>query len=179
MQVELRGAKGSAELLEDFDVEDAIKVVRELGEDLIRATASAKHHFRTEWVDQLVSRYRENPGKPLVHLSDLRDTVMPVLTNKARALVLGCLASHSQKMSFGGWSHPFRNIAAFAGADRSKPAKLRTWKQFAKLTGFDMNLLEPYVSALKLSGGRGMRTVISPNLPMNLASPAGAKLIGY
>jgi hypothetical protein len=44
--------------LEQYDVERAIGIVRELGEGLIAATAHSKHHFRKEWLDQLVERYR-------------------------------------------------------------------------------------------------------------------------
>jgi hypothetical protein len=64
-------AKGRANSFENYNVEDAIKVVRSLGSRLIDASKSTnqhvKHHFRQEWIDQLIARYRERPGKPILH----------------------------------------------------------------------------------------------------------------
>ncbi|MDA4126665.1 MAG: LAGLIDADG family homing endonuclease [Thaumarchaeota archaeon] len=179
MQVEHGEPKDSAEHLENFDIEDAIKTVRRLGHELIGLTAHAKHHFRASWVDQLVTRYRERPGKPIVHLSDLRDTVMPVLAGEARNHVAKFFASFVQKEGLWSSGLVFRNIVRFAREKGDNPAKLRSWREFSSRTGLDLNSLEPHVLALRLSGGRGMRIVKEPILPMNLATPAGGKLIGY
>ena len=48
LQVEHGEPEESSELLENYDVEDAIKVVLDLADELIAATAHAKHHFRRE-----------------------------------------------------------------------------------------------------------------------------------
>lgn len=165
--------------LESYSVENAIKIVRELADGLITSTAHAKHHFRSEWVDQLVSRYGERPGKPVVHLSDLRESVMPILGMKARRFVEGpyyrLVEEHGARRAE--WA--FRNIGLFVLKKGNRPAKLRTWKMFAEMTGFHIDSIEPFVSALKLSGGNRMRTVHSPHLPIHLATPAGGKLLGY
>jgi hypothetical protein len=87
LQVNQNAPKDTSDLLENFDVEEAIKVVQDLGEGLIAATADTKHHFRREWVDQLVSRYKERPGKPVVHLSDLPDQVIPILSDEVRSFL--------------------------------------------------------------------------------------------
>ncbi|MBI2649611.1 MAG: hypothetical protein HYW93_08185, partial [Thaumarchaeota archaeon] len=60
---------GKAEL-EHFDVEEAISEVRRLGKGLIEATRHAKRHFREEWLEQLIDRYRQRPGKPVLFFSD-------------------------------------------------------------------------------------------------------------
>jgi len=47
------------------------------------------------------------------------------------------------------------------------------------LTGFDVNSLEPYVSSLRTSDGLHIRMLRDPKLPFDLATPEGARLIGY
>ena len=57
---------------QQYDVNRAIDIVQELGEGLMKATMQGKrvkHHFRKEWLEQLIERYRRQPGKPFVHLS--------------------------------------------------------------------------------------------------------------
>jgi hypothetical protein len=179
LEVEQGEFNDSAESLENFETEEAIKVVRKLGEGLIAATAHVKHRFRKEWIDDLVQRFKERPGRPIVHLSDLRDSVMPVLAVGARCQVAQALERYVKEEELAGARISCRNIASYARDEGDNPAKLRTWREFAKLTGFEINSLEPHVVALRLSGGRRMRIVKSPKFPINLASPAGGKLLGY
>src|SRR5207237_8248436 len=55
-----------------------------LASHLKTATPQAKHHFRREWLEQLVQRYTERPGKPVIHLDDLGDAVIPHLSSEVR-----------------------------------------------------------------------------------------------
>jgi hypothetical protein len=70
-----------------------------------------------------------------------------------------------------------RDIVATGRASRW--SKLRNWRQFSELTGLRVNDLEPYVVALRASNVGTSRVILKPKLPFNLATPAGAKIIGY
>src|SRR3989442_15690816 len=79
---------GKADWLEPYNVDDAIAEVQRLAKGLIGATKHSKHHFRAEWVRQLVARYRSLPRKEVIHLADLGDGLIPTISTDSRALLL-------------------------------------------------------------------------------------------
>ena len=175
-----REAGKTRESLEDYDVERAIRVVQELGEGLIEATKHAKHHFRREWLDQLVARYRERPGKPIVHLSDLPDQVIPTLSADVRKL----LRPYWEKLVSGHgseWgSQHFRCMWDIMRSGRaSRWSSLRLWRKFSAMTGLRIDDLEQYVVAIRAANTGTSRVNSRPKLPFNLATPEGARLFGY
>jgi hypothetical protein len=156
--------------------------VQHLAEGLIEANRHAKHRFREEWVRQLVARYRAFPGKPIIHLDDLGDDVIPTLScERVRPMLV---PSWNKLVAERGYERSFlhfrciRDIAVDA-RKVSRWSKLRNWRQFSALTGLQVNALEPYVIALRVSHVGTSRVITHPKLPFNLATPAGAKMIGY
>ena len=173
--------KGKTEHLENYDVEQAIAVVRELGEGLIEATKHVKHHFRREWLEQLTDHYRVRPGKPIIHLDDLDDKVIPHLSSEACELLrpywTQLVKGHGSEWG----SEHFRcvwDIMSGKGTPRWW-SSLRVWRKFGELTSMRVNELEPYVVALRAASTGTSRVILRPKLPFNLATPAGAKVIGY
>ncbi|MDA4122730.1 MAG: hypothetical protein OK456_06060 [Thaumarchaeota archaeon] len=73
----------------------------------------------------------------------------------------------------------FRGIANYLQEKSGIVARLKKWRAFAALTGFDVNKLEPFVSSLRVSDGPHIRTLSNPKLPIDLATLSGARLIGY
>jgi hypothetical protein len=178
-----KGQAGKANL-ENYDVEAAIRIVEELGEGLIEATEHSKrpskHHFRREWVDQLVERYWRQPGKPVIHLDDLYDEVIPSLSAEAGALLLPYWKSVVRRFGFDRAMSQFRcqrDIVATGTASRW--SRLANWRKFCELTGLSLRSLEPYVVALRASNVGTSRVILNPKLPFNMGTPAGAKIIGY
>ena len=166
--------------LENYNVKDAIRHVQRLSESLIEATKHAKHRFREEWVNQLIARYEQLPGKPLIHLNDLGQDVIPTLCRDVRPLLVPywkeLVAAHGYKWSMAKFRCA-RDIAA--GAKVTRWGKMRSWRKFSALTGFCVDSLEPFVVALRVSNVGTSRVILHPKLPFNLATSAGAKMIGY
>jgi len=172
--------------LEQYDVDRAISIVRELGEGLIEATKHSKrpskHHFRKEWLDQLIERYRRQPGKPVIHLDDLGDEVIPSLSGDgaAREFLRPYWEGLVKERGSEWCAQKFRCVWDIFSArgDVSRWSKLGNWRKFSELTGLHVNDLEPFVVALRAGVGHS-RVILNPKLPFNLATPAGAKIIGY
>jgi hypothetical protein len=163
-----------------YDVEDAIGTVLELGNGLIEATEPVKHHFRKAWLDQLVARYRERPGKPFVRLSDLPDQVIPTLSQEVR----DTLRPYWEKLvdDYGSeWgSKRFRCILDIIHSGKaSRWSSLRLWRKFSEQTGFRVDAIEPYTIAIRAANSGTSRVIMHPRLPFNLATAAGAKIFGY
>lgn len=180
LQIEQSIAKGSALPLETYDVEDAIKVVRELAEGVVEATAHAKHHFRSEWVDQLIARYRDRPGKPVIHLSDLPDQVIPTMSDNVRSILEPYWNKLVAERGSEWGAKRFRciwDIMKFHTASRW--SSLRSWRAFSDLTGLNVDDLEMFTTALRPAGTGTSRTIRGPRLPFSLATVEGAKLFGY
>jgi hypothetical protein len=87
LQYERDGPIESAETLENFNVEKAITSTLAVGRELCEDTDSAIHRFEMSWVEQLVERYRANPGRPIVHLSDLLDSTMVCIDKRASTIL--------------------------------------------------------------------------------------------
>jgi len=178
------GTRGKTNQLENYDVEDAIEVVQELGSRLTEATKTTrqhvKHHFRQEWLDQLIARYRDRPGKPIVHLSDLPDKVIPTLSPDVRDLLRPYWEKLvSERGSMWGSKH-FRCMWDIMKTGKaSRWSSLRLWRRFAELTGFKIDTLEPYTSIIRAASTGTSRLIRNPKMPFNLATPEGARLIGY
>jgi hypothetical protein len=165
---------------EDYDVEDSIRVVRELADGLIKSTAHAKHHFRAEWTDQLVSRYRERPGKPVIHLSDLPDQVIPIFSSDIRAQLQPhwdrLVSDHGSEWG----SMHFRGVwDIMTSQNVPRWSTLGLLKKFCLLTGFDINATEACVIAMKSARSGKARVIKNPRLPFSLNSVEGAKIQGY
>ena len=168
--------------LEPYDIEDAIARVKHLAEGLIEATRHAKHRFREEWVKQLIARYRALPSKPIIHLDDLYDDVIPTLSREHVQPMLvpywkKLVAERGSEWSFLHF-RCMRDIAVEA-SNVSRWSNLRSWRKFSALTALPINALEPYVVALRVSKVGTSRVITNPKLPFNLATSAGAKMIGY
>jgi len=166
--------------LENYNVNDAIREVRHLADGLIEATRHAKHHFREEWVQQLITRYRRLPGKPIIHLDDLGHDVIPTLSPDVRPLLIPywkkLVAEHGYDWSMAQFRSA-RDIAV--GAKVTRWGRLWSWRKFSALTGFSVSSLEPFVIALRVASSGTSRVITHPKLPFNLATSAGAKMIGY
>ena len=162
-----------------YDYHATCRLVTELSEKLIRETNSAEHRFRPKWTESLMSRYQRTPGRPIVHLSNLVDNCIVNLDSGGREIV----RPYWEKLVSlrgGRWAwYNYRGIIDFIGGSTTRIARLWTWNEFAKLTGFDVNRLEPYVKSLQVSDGRYIRTLTEPKLPINLATESGGRLIGY
>lgn len=165
---------------EHYDVEDAVKVVRGLGAGLVETTKEVKHRFREEWVEQLVARYRERPGKPVVHLSDLGDQVIPIFDPEIKTFLQ---PSWEELVSLHGSEWASRNFRCvwdiMKGHVASRWSALGKWREFCVLTGLKLDLLERYVVAIKPAGTGTARIITYPKLPFNLNTPEGAKILGY
>jgi hypothetical protein len=129
-----------AHRFENYSVEQ-VEWVRKLGNQLVAATENAKHHFRSEWVEDRVKQYSSKPGKPIVHLDDLSDTVMPILDNEARGLITVPLSIWVKRQDIARAQGTFGNVASYARDTGYKPAKLRAWRGFSASTGFRVNAL--------------------------------------
>ena len=167
--------------LENYNVKDAIREVRYLADGLIKATRHTKHHFRDEWAEQLITRYRRLPGKPIIHLDDLGHDVIPTLSPDVRPLLIPfwkkLVAEHGYNWSMAQFRCA-RDIAV--GANKvTRWGKLWSWRKFSALTGFSVSSLEPFVVALRVASSGTSRIITHPKLPFNLATPGGAKMIGY
>ncbi len=170
---------GKAEL-EHFDVEEAIKEVRRLGKGLIEATRHAKHHFREEWLEQLIDRYRRLPGKPVIHLDDLSDAVIPTLSPQIRDVLFPHWKRLVEEFGYMGSMNRFRCLRDIvAGARVTQWSMLGTWRRLTRLTDFRVNEMEPYVTAIRASSVGTTRVILRPKLPFSLATSWGAKIIGY
>lgn len=170
---------GKAEL-EHFDVEEAIKEVRRLGNGLIEATRHAKHYFREEWLEQLINRYRQRPGKPVIHLDDLDDEVVPSLSPQVRDVLYPHWRRLVEEYGYMRSMNRFRVLRDIVATGRaSRWSKLGTWRRLTKLTGLRVSELEPYVTAIRASYVGKTRVILRPKLPFNLATPFGAKIFGY
>jgi hypothetical protein len=171
---------GASDPLEDYHVEDAIEIVRGLAGGLIEATAHAKHHFRQEWLDQLIARYRERPGKPIIHLSDLPGQVIPTLSpdvqDPLRPFWEKLVSEHGSQW---GAQH-FRCMwDIMKTGSASRWSSLRLWRKFSEHTLFEINALEPYTVAIRAASSGTTRVISNPKLPFDLTTPDGAKLFGY
>jgi len=177
-----RGRRSTKSKLEPYDVEDAIAKVQHLAKGLIKATKHAKHRFREEWVEQLIARYRAFPGKPIIHLDDLYDDVIPTLScERFRPMLVPYWKRLVAERGYDWCFTHFRGIRDVAVDARkvSRWSNLRSWRKFSALTALPINTLEPYVVALRVSKSGTSRVITNPRLPFNLATPAGAKTIGY
>ena len=167
---------------ENNDVETAERgkaegTIRELAEGLIRETDSRENRFRPEWVELLLERYRHRPGRPTVHLSDFVGHVQLRLRPETHQLVEPFWDRLVQKDGRWAWRH-FRSVVNYLKGGPGTP-RLTQWKRFGDVTGFDLDCLESHIDCIKISDGPHVRLLHSPKLPVNLASPAGAHLIGY
>jgi hypothetical protein len=166
--------------LEKFDVLEAIAEVRRLGEGLMPATAHAKHHFRREWLEQLVQRYTERPGKPVIHLDDLNDAVIPHLAAEARPFLRPYWLALASKYGSDRMGMKFRCLRDIVVAGKaSRWSNLASWRKLSELTGLRVNELEPFVVTIRVSRGSKSKLIQRPKLPFNLATPSGAKIFGY
>src|SRR3989449_4210324 len=116
--------KTDIRILEQHNVREAVSVVEKLGQALIDATEQAKNHFRNLWLQQLCRRYRHRPGKPLVHLSDLAERVMPIIDPRVSPILRGPFQRLATGKDSRSLERHFRNIAELANGRTSKPAKL-------------------------------------------------------
>src|SRR2546422_5851214 len=141
-QKRLEAGKKDIRILEQYNVREAVTVAEKLGQNLIDATAHAKNHFRNLWLQQLCKRYKHRPGKPLVHLNDLADSVMPTIDPQVSPILHEPFQRFVSARDSRWIERHFRNIADLANERTSRPAKLRTWKKFSKTSNFQIDLLE-------------------------------------
>lgn len=176
--------RGKTGLLENYNVEETIKMVRELGSHLIESTNDTRQHvnhqFKREWIDQLVARYRKQPGKPVIHLSDLPGQVIPTLSPDVRDLLLPYWEKLVNELGSEWGSRHFRCMWDIVKSGKgSRWSSLRLWRRFGEQTGFRIDSLEPFTLAIRAANTGTSRVILNPRLPINLATPDGAKLFGY
>jgi hypothetical protein len=130
-----QSGKTHASRFAQYDFKEACRVLEKLGEGLTGAIKSAKNRFKPEWIEQLVQRYSLSPGKFLVHLSDLHDSVMPLLASEARGSIQPSWDRLGELKGFRWTWHNFRGIVDFLRQGSPRLTTLGTWKKFAELTG--------------------------------------------
>lgn len=160
-------------------MENAIASVLDLGNQLCEDTASAVHRFRMDWVHQLVERYRANPGRPVVRLSDLMDSTMILVNNEPCARLSESMDRFHEVSHTPRDRERYRRILDAGKGHPTMFVRLKTWRLFCGLTGLKLDDVEPFVTRILMSGGQYKRMVKEPKLPFNLATSAGAKLLGY
>ncbi len=125
----------------------------------------------------LLARYKRHPGRPIVHLSDFIGHAQLRLKPEARQIVQPYWDKLVSRDGSWAWKH-CRSVANYLKGRPGTP-RLKQWMRFGGLTGFDLDSLEPHVESIRLSDGPHIRMLGNPRLPLNLATPAGARLIGY
>lgn len=175
---------GKSSSLNNYNVKTTIRLLEELGPRLIESTRNTKQHtvhfFRQEWTDQLIARYLQRPGKPIIHLSDLPDQVIPTLSSDVQGLLRSYWAKLVGEHNSEWGSLHFRCMWDIMKSRKvSRWSSLRLWRSFSEDTGFNIDSLEPYVTAIRTASTGTTRVITSPKLPFDLATPQGAKLFGY
>lgn len=165
--------------IDNYDVDEAIRVILTTAKQLCDETASAIHRIRMNWVGGLIERYRINPGRPMVHLSDILDSTQIGVSGDARQILLEPWQSLGEIPGSFRSAGLFRGIRELVHGKPKRLARLGTWEFFGSLTGFKADDLEPFVTRLRISGGRYMRLIENPRLPFDLATNSGTRLIGY
>ena len=155
------------------------ETIRELTHGLAHETDSRENRFREPWGEALAARYETRPGSPVVHLDDLPGHSMVFLNPEGRLEVKRAWCLLVQSMGARWASDRFRRIANYLSGRAADVSRLKTWKDFGDLIGFEVNQLEPFVRSIRLSDGAHIRTLSRPKLPFNLATPSGGRLIGY
>jgi hypothetical protein len=146
---------------------------------LSEGTRAALNRFRMEWAFQLADRYRDNPGSSVVHLGDLPDSVMLELDPSARPMVRGSWEKLCKTMGAKRAWLGYRGVVDYLRLLDPRWCSLGTWRSFSSSTGMDLDSLEHSVLNIRTSSGKSLRILHSPKLPFDLASTAGAKILGY
>ncbi len=147
--------------MEDFNQ------IRSLGKDLDHDTRNMKHKFNEKWVENLVSFYRENRGKKLIHLSDINDDLFIKLSKDGKNILNRKINS---KVDY----NSLRSIRLYLKA-RDKFISLKNLKKYL---GNDVNIIEPYINEIKTTKSGFGKPIKNPKFPINLDTKFGAVLLG-
>lgn len=154
-------------------------IIQELARGLAEETDSREHRFQTKWAAILVERYTQHPGNPIVHLHDFVENSMIYLRPEARSTVKPYWERLSASTGYRWAWNRFSSVARYLHGRTYPIARLKKWKDFGNMTGFDVDTLEPHVDSIRISDGRHVRTLTNAKLPVNLATPSGGRLVGY
>ena len=162
-----------------FSIEAAISRVRDLGQAQVLLQSRRLHPFRYEWIDQLEARYRSNPGKPLIHLSDLPIGTAIKLSEDGlvilRSLWNVIRQTHNAQAAR---SLGLENIYMCAVMRYYPYITLETLLRAKRLVNFDIDQLDPCVTHVK-SHKNNWPKEIQPHLPFNFRNEDGAAILGY
>lgn len=138
-----------------------------IAHNLERQTQGAKHKFNLDWIDNLTNYYKENQGKAIIHLSDIKNNLFLKLNSAGRKIL-------SELISRKGYSDSIRSIKNF----------LRTKKNFISLRnlkiflGRKIDILESYILEIKTTKSGSGKPVKNPKFPIDLTMQFGAVLLG-
>ena len=164
---------------EVYDVEEAICQVRNLGHAQALTQSRRLHQYRLEWIDQLEARYRGNPGKPLIHLSDLpRKTAIRVSEDGLallRELWETIKRMHGTRAAK---KLGLENIYSCAIARYYAYITLESLRRAEENVNWNIDQLEPYVMQIKCHKNNWPKE-IEPNLPFDFLNEDGAAILAY
>ena len=113
----------------------------------------------------------------MIHLDDLSDEVIPTLSTGARELLKPYWERLVEEFGYDRSMGHFRCLRDLVKTAKvTRWSSLRTWR---RLAGLNIRDLEPFVTAIRASSTGKTRIILNPRLPFNLATPWGAKMIGY
>ena len=175
-----KSEEGKTSSKASYNIDRAISKVRSLGQAQIATQSRRLHQFRPERIDQLEARYRSNPGKPVIHLSDL-PIGTAIRVNEDGLAILRDLWDLT-KMKY---SQPsvrrllgLENIYGCAVKRYYSYVTLESLQRAKKHVGLDIDSLEPYVTHVKCHKNNWPKE-IEPRLPFNFMSEEGAVILGY
>jgi hypothetical protein len=162
-----------------FEIEYAISRVRNLGAAQITTQSRRLHQYRPEWLDQLEAHYRINPGKPLIHLSDLPGKTAIHLSERGLSILADLWKTIRQRYSAKeAKSLGLENIYSCAVAKYYGYITIESLFRAREHVSFDIDQLEPCVLRVKCHKNNWPKE-IEPKLPFNFFNAEGAAILGY
>src|SRR2546427_2818235 len=181
-QLESRGRQARLEGYSSqpgFDVDKAIATVNDLAHAQAIAQSRRLHPYRLEWIHQLETRYRNNPGKPVIHLSDLPPKTAIRLSDEGLSMLeelwetIKRISGTREAKRLG-----LENIYECGVCRRYTYITLESLHRVRQLIDWSVDSLEQYVTYIKCHKNNWPKE-IQPNLPFNFLNEFGAAILGY
>ena len=162
-------------LLDEHWVSKALKKVKVLGKKLTKNTKNHKYPFKASWLFDLIERYSQKPGNPLVHLEDLPDKVCIYISDEGKRKIREAITkiypnySETKLLRILGYGL----IYYLKGKQRS--ISLGVLKRTVRRLNLQLEDLEKNILYVKPSSSS---KVIRVKFPLNLVSREGAIILG-
>ncbi len=162
-----------------FDVEKAIARVNDLAQAQAIAQSRRLHPYRLEWIHHLEVRYRDNPGKPVIHLSDLpRKTAIRLSDNGLSMLEelwerIKRISGTRQAKRLG-----LENIYECGVCRRYTYITLESLHRVRQVIDWSVDSLEQYVTHIKCHKNNWPKE-IQPRLPFDFLNEFGVAILAY